>query len=116
MANSIGWGRGADNNAIGWGQGAINNIGWGYSHYISSSPETDLTGDYAFIDTFITSFSSRIATDLGTFEASSCLYNSLFGLITQGGIYENAFGNRVVTDSGVIEAEVCLINFVNSLT
>jgi hypothetical protein len=116
MANSIGWGRGADNNAIGWGQGAINNIGWGYSQYVSYSGETDITGDYAFIDTFITSFSSRITTDSGTFEASSCLYNSLFGEISQGGIYENAFNNRVLTDSGVMEADNCLINFVNSLT
>lgn len=117
MANSIGWGQGSSNNSIGWGQGDINNnIAWGIVYGLSWSPETDLTGDYGFIDAFITSFSSRITTDSGTFEASSCLYNSLKGMITDGGIYENAFGNRVVTDSGVMEADVCLINFVNSLT
>jgi hypothetical protein len=38
MANSNGWGQGANNNSIGWGQGAVNNsISWGASHEVSWS-------------------------------------------------------------------------------
>jgi hypothetical protein len=74
MANSIGWGQGASNNLIGWGQGAINNlISWGKSQTVSYSGETDISGGFAIIATFQT----RIATDSGTFEAQTCLINTL---------------------------------------
>lgn len=116
MVNSIGWGQGADNNSIGWGQGAINNIAWGKECYNSDSQQTDLTGDYAFLDTFITSFSDVVTTDLGVFEGTSCLYYTIKSYISNGGILFAPFNERTIADGGIIESNVCLINFVNSLT
>jgi len=80
MANSIGWGQGANNNNIGWGQGAFNNlISWGYSHYISYSGETDIVGNEGGI-TF--NFTTRVLADSGIFEAQSCLLTTLTNLDT----------------------------------
>jgi hypothetical protein len=40
------WGQGSVNNNIGWGKAAAsNNIYWGYSHYLSESGETNITGE-----------------------------------------------------------------------
>ena len=78
MANSNGWGQGANNNAIGWGQGAFNNsISWGASHYVSWSGDTDIVGNEGGI---ATNFSSRVSTDSGTYEANSCLLTTLQNL------------------------------------
>ena len=78
MANSNGWGQGANNNSIGWGQGAFNNlISWGYSHYVSWSGDTDIVGNEGGI---AANFASRVATDLGTYEANSCLLSTLQNL------------------------------------
>jgi hypothetical protein len=75
MVNSIGWGQGAGNNGIGWGQGAANNlISWGKSQILSWAGETDIAGG---IYALSTNFQTRIATDLGTFEAQQCLINTL---------------------------------------
>ena len=117
MANSIGWGQGSSNNSIGWGQGDINNnIAWGIVYGLSWSGETDIMGGQAYLVTFIDNFQSRVTTDLGTFEAYSCLYNSFNGELSNGGAIAIPFEDRVVLDSGVFEADTCLINFVNSLT
>jgi hypothetical protein len=79
MANNIGWGQGAVNNAIGWGQGAINNlIGWGSIYLLSWAGETDIVGSP--VPSIITTFKTRIQTDLGTFEAESCLNTTLTNL------------------------------------
>jgi hypothetical protein len=78
MANSIGWGQGANNNTIGWGQGAFNNnIYWGYSHYSSYSGETDIVGNEGGINT---NFMNRIISDSGIIEAQSCLLLTLKNL------------------------------------
>lgn len=78
MANNIGWGQGANNNTIGWGQGAANNsIGWGASHYVSYSGETEIVGNESVITT---NFTTRVASDSGTFEAQSCLVQTLNNL------------------------------------
>ena len=75
MANSNGWGQGANNNAIGWGQGAFNNsISWGASHYVSWSGDTDIVGNEGGI---VTNFSVRVFNDSGVLEANSCLLNQL---------------------------------------
>lgn len=117
MANSIGWGQGSSNNSIGWGQGDINNnIAWGIVYGLSWSGETDITGGQAYLVTFVDNFQSRVTTDLGTFEAYSCLYNSFNGELSNGGALVHPFEARTVADSGVFEADTCLINFVNSLT
>jgi hypothetical protein len=117
MANSIGWGQGSSNNSIGWGQGDINNnIAWGIVYGLSWSGETDIMGGQAYLVTFIDNFQSRVTTDLGTFEAYSCLYNSFNGELSNGGALVHPFEARTVADSGVFEADTCLINFVNSLT
>ena len=79
MANNIGWGQGAVNNAIGWGQGAINNlIGWGSVYFNSYSGETDIIGSP--VPSLIINFKSRVSTDLGLFEAESCLNTTLTNL------------------------------------
>lgn len=117
MANSIGWGQGSSNNSIGWGQGDINNnIAWGIVYGLSWSGETDIIGGSAFLTTFLNNFKSRVETDLGTFEAYSCLYNTINGELSNGGALVHPFEARTVADSGVFEADTCLINFVNSLT
>lgn len=72
MANSNGWGDGASNNSIGWGQGAVNNsISWGDSHEVSWAGLTDIVGSP--VPALISNFQTRVATDGGAFEASSCL-------------------------------------------
>lgn len=79
MANSIGWGQGAVNNAIGWGQGAINNlIAWGAVYFVSWAGETDIIGSP--IPSTIINFKSRVATDVGLFEAEGCLNTLLTNL------------------------------------
>lgn len=80
MANSNGWGQGANNNTIGWGQGAFNNsINWGYSHYVSWSGDTDIVGNEGGI---AFNFVTRVVADSGTFEANSCLLTILENLDT----------------------------------
>lgn len=117
MANSIGWGQGSSNNSIGWGQGDVNNnIAWGIVYGLSWSGETDIMGGQAYLVTFVDNFQSRVTTDLGTFEAYSCLYNSFNGELSNGGALVHPFEARTIADSGVFEADTCLINFVNSLT
>lgn len=117
MANSIGWGQGSSNNSIGWGQGDINNnIAWGIVYGLSWSGETDIMGGQAYLVTFVDNFQSRVTTDSGTFEAYSCLYNTINGELSNGGALVHPFEARTVADSGVFEADTCLINFVNSLT
>jgi hypothetical protein len=52
MSNSIGWGKGADNNEIGWGQGAYNNtISWGIIDVfnIDGTGPFAITGSNSFI-------------------------------------------------------------------
>lgn len=72
------WGQGANNNTIGWGQGAANNtIGWGASHYVSYSGDTEIVGNEGAINT---SFISRSSADSGTYEAQSCLLETLTNL------------------------------------
>jgi hypothetical protein len=79
MANNIGWGQGAVNNAIGWGQGAINNIiGWGSIYLLSWSGESDIIGSP--VPSLIVNFKNIVATDLGTFEAESCMNTILTDL------------------------------------
>jgi hypothetical protein len=117
MANSIGWGFGASNNDIGWGQGSVNNnISWGISHQLSYAGQTDITGGLLYLIPFVNSFQTRVVADSGTFEAYSCLYNSINGELSNGGALTQLFKGRVGLDSGVFEADVCLINFCNSLT
>jgi len=78
MANSNGWGQGANNNGIGWGQGAFNNsISWGYSHYISWSEDTDIVGNEGGI---AFNFLTRVVADSGVYEANSCLLSTLENL------------------------------------
>ena len=79
MANSNGWGDGAANNSIGWGQGANNGIAWGDSHAKSWAGATDIVGASS-LSTLITNFQTRVATDGGAFEASSCLTTTLENL------------------------------------
>jgi hypothetical protein len=80
MANSNGWGQGANNNGIGWGQAAFNNIiNWAYSHYISWSGETEIVGNEGGL---AFDFSTRVVTDFGTYEANSCLLTTLENLDT----------------------------------
>ena len=68
MANSIGWGQGANNNNIGWGLGAyVNLISWGKSQKTSLARETDIFGGLFQINL---GFQGRVAPDLGTFESS----------------------------------------------
>jgi len=78
MANNIGWGQGANNNIIGWGQGvANNNISWGASHYVSYAGETEIVGNESIINT---NFKTRVTADSGTYEAQSCLLQTLENL------------------------------------
>ncbi|CAB4149227.1 hypothetical protein UFOVP531_61 [uncultured Caudovirales phage] len=78
MANNIDWGQGANNNIIGWGQGAANNsISWGASHYISYAGETEIVGNESIINI---NFITRVVTDLGYYEAQSCLLQTLENL------------------------------------
>ena len=80
MANSNGWGQGANNNGIGWGQAAFNNIiNWAYSHYISWSGETEIVGNEGGL---AFDFSARVVADFGTYEANSCLLTTLENLDT----------------------------------
>ena len=73
------WGQGAKNNDSGWGQGATNNTtGWGASHFVSWSPETNLTGLEAVLTL---AFEARILADSGIFEARQCLKNQLYEFI-----------------------------------
>ena len=74
MANNIYWGQGANRNIIGWGQGAYNEIGWGASHIVSWSPETDL---YGISGGMATNFYLRVIADSAEFEADSCLLTTL---------------------------------------
>ena len=75
MANSNGWGQGANNNDIGWGQGAYNNtIGWGSIYANSYFGDTEILGNEGGITT---TFETRIIADGGTYEADSCLVQSL---------------------------------------
>ena len=117
MANSIGWGQGSSNNSIGWGQGDINNnIAWGIAYNFAYAGQTDITGGMAYLVTFVNNFQTRVTTDLGTFEAYSCLYNTINGDLSNGGALFLPFRARVLADGGVSEAEVCLIDFINTLT
>lgn len=117
MANSIGWGQGSSNNSIGWGQGDINNnIAWGIVYGFSWAGQTDIMGGQAYLVTFVNNFQTRVTADSGTFEAYSCLYDSLNDELSNGGALFHPFEARTVADSGVFEADTCLINFVNSLT
>jgi len=78
MANNIDWGQGANNNTIGWGQGAVNNnISWGASHYLSYANETEIVGNESIINT---NFITRVTADSGTYEAQSCLLQTLENL------------------------------------
>jgi hypothetical protein len=71
MANSNGWGQGANNNAIGWGQGAVNNsISWGYSHEVSWAGLTDIVGSP--VPSIVTNFTTRVSVDGRCFR-SICL-------------------------------------------
>ena len=80
MANSNGWGQGANNNSIGWGQGAFkNSISWGYSHYVSWSGDTDIVGNEGGL---AFNFATRVVADSGIFEANSCLLTTLQNLDT----------------------------------
>ena len=74
MANSIGWGYGADNNQIGWGQGAINAIGWGSEYLVSNAGQTDI---YPSNYVSATAFQTRVSGDSGTFESLSCLIQTI---------------------------------------
>jgi hypothetical protein len=78
MANSNGWGQGANNNGISWGQGAFNNsISWGYSQYVSWSGDTDIVGNEGGI---AFNFLTRVVADSGVYEANSCLLSTLENL------------------------------------
>jgi len=74
MANEIGWGQGANTNEIGWGQGTANDIGWGFIHYLSISPETDLVGN------LFLAFQIRVLADGGVIEAKQCLNETIKNL------------------------------------
>lgn len=77
MSNTIGWGKGSENNDIGWGEGAVNNnIGWGAIHELSYSGETNIVG----VPKVIIDFIDRVITDGGTFEAKKCLINNILSL------------------------------------
>jgi len=47
--------------------------------------ETDITGGLAYLTTFVNNFRTKVTTDLGTFEAYSCLYSSINGELSDGG-------------------------------
>ena len=74
MANNIGWGQAANTNEIGFGQGTSNDIGWGYIHLISVSPETDLVGN------LFLPFQIRVLADGGIIEAKKCLNETIKNL------------------------------------
>ena len=117
MANSIGWGYGSSNNSIGWGQGDVNNnIAWGYAYRYANAGQTDILGNLAYLTTYENAFQSRVTTDLGTFEAYSCLYNTMLGELSNGGAKTLLFEGRVGLDSGVVEADTFLISFINNLS
>lgn len=117
MANNIGWGQGTSNNNIGWGQGDINNlIFWGISQQLSYAGETDIVGGQAYFLDFLNDYQARIATDSGTFEAYSCLYNVFNSNLSKGGAFVYGLEGRANADGGITEADVCLIDFVNNLS
>jgi hypothetical protein len=62
-------------------------------------------------------FNTRVFADGGTFEAESCLKNTIIelgGMSNEGLIVFN-FQQRVLTDGGVCEAQDCLINTLKNL-
>ena len=76
MAND--WGQGSNKNIIGFGQATANNeIGWGASHYVSWSEDTDIIGAMGVANL---AFQTRVAADSGTFEANDCVINTLIDL------------------------------------
>jgi hypothetical protein len=71
--------------------------------------------DGNYLTSFVDDFRARVLNDGGTFEAYSCLYNSIRGNLSYGGYLTHKFQSRVSLDGGQFEANGCLVNFINSL-
>ena len=123
------WGQGAVNNDIDWGKAAMsNNIYWGYSHYLSNSGDTNITGEgstpppeftrYIIEDCITGNTYNTAVYDWGAFEINDRVFYNIDNIGHLGRIidYTTEVGDDIgATNLGVNSAN-CFDNILNFIS